>query len=136
MRDGHDHRFFEDVHHPGTARPDALHFGVQYADGRKATTMGWRGGGPPGETTHIVLAPGGGSGGPRTYDMHMWVWPLPPPGPVAFVAEWAAESIPLTRREVDAGAILEAARKSEALWPDEPSDEGGAWTAYGDFSAG
>jgi hypothetical protein len=131
--DVRDHRFFDDIHHPGTARPDALHFGVQYGDGRKATTMGSRGGAPPHERTDIVLSPGGGSGGPRTYDMHMWVWPLPPPGLVAFVSEWLAESIPLTRREVDAAAILDAARRSLALWPDESSDDGGARTAYGGF---
>ena len=83
-----------------------------------------------------MLSPGGGSGGPRSYDMSMWVWPLPPPGPVAFVCEWAAESIALTRREIDAEPILDAARRSEAMWPDESPNEGGAWTTYGDFSAG
>jgi hypothetical protein len=134
----HEHPFM-DLHHPHQTKPEALRFGIQFADGAKATTLGaphWapHRDAPP---TGPVLSPHGGSGGGRSFEMSMWVWPLPPAGPLAFVCEWAAERIALTRREVDAGSILEAARQSEPLWPpDDGPDEGGSWTGYGRFSAG
>src|SRR5262249_44534885 len=124
-----DHHMFDDIYHPIHPKPDSLRFGLQYADGRKATTMGRRFEKTPVEKTSLVLSPGGGGGSERSFDMFMWVWPLPPAGPVAFVCEWGAESIPLTRHEIDAKQILEAAERSEALWPEEPSDGEGPWTA-------
>jgi hypothetical protein len=123
----------------GVPSADVLRFGVQYADGRKATTLGQRFTERPDEARSLVLFRGSSSGNGRSYDSNWWVWPLPPRGPVAFVCEWAAESIPLTRREVDADLVLEAARRAEALWPEEPEepdDNGGAWTAYGSFVDG
>jgi hypothetical protein len=97
-----------------------LRFGVQFSDGSKGTTYGHPGrpGGSAGAPAGPVLSQRGGSGGDRTYDLEMWVWPLPPPGPLAFVVEWPAESIPLTRNEVAAQDVLAAASRVEQLWPD------------------
>jgi hypothetical protein len=50
----------------------------------------------------------------------VWVWGLPPPGPLAFVCEWPARGIPETRVEIDAGLVLEAAGRAVAIWPDQP----------------
>ena len=61
-------------------------------------------GDPPGP----LLWPGGGGGGGDRWDQSYWLWPLPPPGPVAFVVEWPSEGIELTRHELDAAPILEA----------------------------
>ena len=112
-------------HPPGEWRPDALHFGLQFADGKKATADQemWRRG-PDDPPKGPLLMPHGGGGGARRWDMNMWLWPLPPPGPLAFVCEWQAEGIALTRREVDAGAILDAAGRVEQLWPDGDGDAG------------
>lgn len=123
-----DHRIFDDIHRVGLSKPDAIRFGVQYSDGRKATTLSRRFGNTPHERADVVLAPGGGSSSPRSSDMGMWVWPLPPRGPVAFVCEWLAESIPLTRVEIDAEQILGAAAQSRPLWPDERPLPTGPWT--------
>jgi hypothetical protein len=57
------------------------------------------------DAQRIVLLPGGGSGGVGGWDEQYWVAPLPPPGPVAFVCEWPAAGIALTRGEVDAAAF-------------------------------
>jgi hypothetical protein len=118
--------------HRGPA-PDALRFGVQFSDGSKATTYGhsaWAHGAGGDAPAGPILTPRGGSGGDRSWDMGMWVWPLPPPGALAFVAEWPAQAIELTRHEVDAETILKASARVEQLWPDDhgPSSSGG-WTS-------
>jgi hypothetical protein len=107
--------------------PEVLRFGVQFADGQKATTVGdgfpWRYGldedeeEPPGP----VLMQGGGGGGNGDWQWEFWLWPMPPPGPLAFVVEWPAEEIELTRHELDAALFRDAAANSEVLWPDANS---------------
>jgi hypothetical protein len=95
---------------------EMLRFGVQFADGGKATNMsGFHHGQdpPPGPIMHG----GGGGGGGGDWRQTEWVWPLPPPGPVAFVCEWPAAGIPLSRGEVDAQTILDAAARAVAIFP-------------------
>jgi hypothetical protein len=108
---------FRGFHDQGEWRPDALHFGLQFADGAKVTTdrTGWeqRPHDPP---EGPLLMPHGGGGGMRSWNAQMWLWPLPPPGPLAFVFEWLAEGIALTRREIAVGSILDAAANVEQLW--------------------
>jgi hypothetical protein len=47
----------------------------------------------------------------------VWVYGLPPPGPLAFVVEWPARGIAETRAEIDAGLVLEAASRAVPAWP-------------------
>lgn len=109
------------------ALPDELlRFGVQFADGAKATSMGAdaalsaRGGRPSGP----VLSPHQGGGGRHAYSQEYWVWPLPPPGPLAFVCEWPAYGVGLSRVEVEAERVRAAAAGALAIWPeDEPFAE-------------
>jgi len=87
---------------------EMLRFGVQFADGSKATnTAGFHHDEepPPGPVMHG----GGGSGGGGDWRQSEWVWPLPPPGPIAFVCEWPAAGIHLSRAEIDAQLIRNAA---------------------------
>lgn len=118
---------------PGPLPDDALRFGVQFADGRKATNL---------DATHWelhgnadpegpMLTPRGGGGGGGTWDMSHWLWPLPSPGPLTFVIEWTGRGIALTRTEVDAGEILAAAERAEVLWPDQGDAPGGGFMMYG-----
>jgi len=100
--------------------PDRLRFGVQFADGRKATTvdaLGAFAAAPDATPEAPTLVPGHGSGGGGVWDMELWLWPLPPEGPIAFVCEWPSEGIELTRVEIDAEPILTAAALAEPLWP-------------------
>jgi hypothetical protein len=114
--------------HPRGGQPGALRFGIQFADGAKATASPVAWPRNPGETPSgpLLIVRGSGGGG-RSWNSNIWVWPLPPSGPLAFVCDWQAEGIALTRREIDAKAILDAAAQVEQLWPDD-RPEGGRWT--------
>ena len=122
----HHHR-----HQQGTGSgipPELLRLGVQFADGSKATNIGGfvdEGSPPAGPVMH----PCGGGGGGGSWRQTQWVWPLPPPGVVAFVCEWPAMGVALTRIEVDAQTILDAAARAQVIFSDEdlpePPDEGG-----------
>ena len=110
---------------------DFLRFGVEFADGAKATNLPGPPG-PPGEPAGPLLLQRGGGGGGSRWDQTYWVWPLPPPGPLAFVCEWPAEEISLTRAEIDAELVLGAAAKAEILWdePESISGSGAGWVSY------
>jgi hypothetical protein len=113
-------------HHGGELPPEILRFGVQFSDGRKATTVGGAlpgaGGYDEEEPSSPVLTQGGGRGGGGDYESEFWLWPVPPPGPVTFAVEWPAREIELSKQQVDASAFIEASELSEALWP-----AGDAW---------
>jgi len=106
---------------------ELLRFGVQFSDGRKATTLGASASvdaeddekGPAGP----VLMQGGGGGGPSGWEFDFWLWPVPPPGQLTFAVEWPAHGIGVTQHDVEATPLIEASTKSEPLWPE--SVEGG-----------
>lgn len=102
----------------GTVPDEMLRVGVRFADGSKATNLGGRGPGPPrdGPPDHPILLTRGGGGGDNQWRETIWVWPLPPPGPLAFVVEWPAFGIPLSEAEVDGTAILDAAARATPLF--------------------
>jgi hypothetical protein len=123
---GHDHPMMR-WHEPTTSgeiADDILRFGIELADGRKATVFDhFRM--PDESPPAIVLRPGGGGGSGSGYDLRFWAWPLPPPGPLAFVVEWPSESIALTRTEIDSEPIRQAATRAIELWPGgEPGSPG------------
>jgi hypothetical protein len=98
-----------------------LGFGLQFADGRAAIANR-----PPFERPLLarpqapVLRPvSGGSGGGRESRTSLWLWPLPPPGPLAFVCEWQLKGIAETRTSIDGADVVAAAAKARELWPDD-----------------
>jgi hypothetical protein len=92
-------------------------FGVQFADGGKATNLDRPSFDPEHEPDRPVLLQQGGGGAGTTWDMEHWVWPLPPPGLFAFVCAWPGRGIPESRAEIDAGILLDAAGRAVTLWP-------------------
>jgi hypothetical protein len=107
-------------HGRGEIPDHVLRIGVQFSDGRKATNTG----GFPHSSADFenppegpVLHSGGGGGGGGSWHQSEWVWPLPPPGPLAFVCQWPAAGIPLTRHEIDAQVILDAAARAQVVFP-------------------
>jgi hypothetical protein len=101
-----------------------LRFGIEFAEGRRVVQFR----GVPqanlpkaGETMPsgpILLQRGGGGRGPERLDLYFWVWPLPPPGTLTIGFEWPGP-VPFTTAELDAVAILEAAARSDVLWPSQ-----------------
>ena len=69
--------------------------------------------GPP----EIVLEGGFAFHGPLGWEAHMWLWPLPPPGPLTFVVAWPAGNIPETAQSIEAEQLLQVAARSVVLWP-------------------
>jgi hypothetical protein len=127
-----DHPFghFMRGHGTGELPPELLRFGVEFGDGRKATTLGGSGMLVEGMPEGPVLSQGSGGGSPDYWEQSFWLWPLPPPGSLSFVVEWPAFGIELTRHEIDAQPILDAAGGSEPLWPEQPMG-GGTSTTFG-----
>jgi hypothetical protein len=117
-------RRFDQMFMPRGVDMDRLLIGVEFADGRKATNLVH--GPPEGDPSGPVLMGGGGSSGGGRFDLEFWLWPLPPDGPLAFVAQWAEEGIELTRVEVEASAIRAAGARSEPLWPELGGGNGGS----------
>jgi hypothetical protein len=98
---------------------DDLRLEVRFADGRAADndprrwprTSGDQAPDPP----LLYQSTSGPDGG------HVWLWGLPPPGPLTFACQWPAQQIPPSQAELDAGLVLEAAARARTLWPEEVS---------------
>lgn len=110
----------------GPPQADGLRFGVGFSDGRKA--LGEWPGRPAGPPERPVLLPRGGHGGGLSYEQELWLWPLPPDGPVELVCEWPAQGVGEARATLDGGELRAAAARAIELWPDDrplagPDDE-------------
>lgn len=81
--------------------PGVLHFGVQFADGREATNLDDKSAVTDGSQGPLLVFNGLSGGGGRI-DFEQWLWPLPPPGPLAFFCVWSARGVTATRYELEA----------------------------------
>jgi hypothetical protein len=102
-------------HHPDPDVWHELRLEVRFADGRRADN----GPGPwprpdeqPPDPPLLYQSTSGPDGG------HVWLWGLPPPGPLAFACQWPAQQLPPSEAVVDAGLVLDAAARATSLWPD------------------
>ena len=112
----------------GPDEPDGPRFGLQLADGRKVIVQRL------GEMKPFlrrpdrpILRPRSGSGAGHLSRADMWLWPLPPAGPLTFVCAWPAETVEQTSAQIDTAEILAAAARAVEMWPDDrplpPSEE-------------
>ena len=92
---------------------------VRFSDGRTAISGRPRGDSEP---AGPVLQPRGGGGTSHAQLFRWWVWPLPPPGPLEFICQWPVYGIGETRTGIDGQLILDAARRSVQLWPEDDPD--------------
>jgi hypothetical protein len=99
---------------------EVLRLGLMYADGRRTAASAARPQGDDGDPGRLVMIEGGSSGSPRRWDGEFWVYPLPPEGPVTFVASWPKHGVTETRVELGGAAIREGAARAVTLWPEEP----------------
>ena len=94
-------------------------FGVQFADGRRASNLLRHGG-----DGDLVFHPGGGSGGSSSVDQEWWLSPLPPEGPLLVVVRCPELGLDETVTELDGAAIRQAGEAATVLWPYEaPVDQ-------------
>jgi hypothetical protein len=106
--------------HAGADLPDDLfRIGIEFADGTRVTSIG--SGLPFGstDTGRPAMVPRGGGGSFQRWQGSWWVTPLPPTGRLELVCEWPAAGIELTRVELDAAAIRDAATRAVTLWEDD-----------------
>lgn len=112
--------------------PDSLplHFGIEFADGRRADAMtSWiniNGGAmgpsafpesfPPDPGRDVFIQLGGVSTSDRRFSGGGWIWPLPPPGPLTFWVGWPAAGLPVRPTRVDGAALLDAVPAAHQLW--------------------
>jgi hypothetical protein len=96
---------------------DPLRLEVRFADGRRADNDPRSWPRPSGDQLPdpplLYQSTIGRDGG------HVWLWGLPPPGPLTFACEWPAQQIPPSQAVVDAGLVLAAAARAQTLWPDQ-----------------
>jgi hypothetical protein len=104
---------------------DDLRLEVRFADGRTADNDPRRWPRPSGDQAPdpplLFQSSGGGSGSADGWQFHLWLWSLPPPGPVTFACQWPTQQLPPSQAELDAGLVLEAAARAQTLWPDQAS---------------
>ncbi len=70
-------------------------------------------------TGHSIFATGGGGGGSNRfarYEDVIWLWPLPPEGPLEVVAQWPEQGIPESRVVLDGGALRSVATQAHRVW--------------------
>ena len=99
---------------PGREKPGALRFGVELPDGSRSdgnllNAVSGRGGG-------AVLLPQGGGGGDRRWHQDFWLWPLPGPGALRVVCQWADMGIDESELELDTEPLIDAASRATRFW--------------------
>jgi hypothetical protein len=96
-----------------------LRLEVRFADGRRADNDPRSWSPPPRDRAPdpplLYQSTSGPDGG------HVWLWGLPPPGPLTFACQWPAQQIPPSEVVLDAGLVLAAAARATTLWPDQAS---------------
>jgi hypothetical protein len=99
--------------------PDFLRFGLRFADGSKATNVGFGQGVDPSGSAVRDLRTRGSGGGGRKYTTRYWCEPLPPPGTLGLVCEWPKYGIAETEEVISADLILTAAEQAKPIWPED-----------------
>ena len=74
---------------------------------------------PEGWTLTFANGSGGGGGAEDHYEQRhgLWLWPLPPAGPLEFSVEWREREVADSRIVLDGAAIHEAVPRVRPLWP-------------------
>ncbi len=97
---------------PGDDDEGGPRLGLEYSDGRR-TEIGPQSRSPDDAAPDaLFVRPGSGGGSGRSWHSRFWAYPLPPPGPVSFVATWPEFGIAEARAEIEAETILEAAARA------------------------
>lgn len=100
-----------------------LLLGLEYADGRTASSLGGPRGLPFGaeDDDESVLVAQGSGGSDLSVDQGWWLSPLPPDGPLVVVCAFQTVGIGETRTELSQEWTT-AGNRAQVLWPWQPED--------------
>lgn len=99
--------------------PDRLRYGAVLGDGQKLIVD--QGAGMFGESPekHSLTPTGGGGGGSEDcyrFDEGIWLWPLPPEGPLEVVVQWPAFDLTESHVVLDSAPLRELAAQVRLVW--------------------
>ncbi len=101
-----------------------LRFRVRFADGREATQddeAGLRSGRGPMLTVSGSETSSGGPDHSEDIRLTLWIWPLPPPGPVTVTCSWPGRGLDDARLVLDGDQLQAAASRAQPFWPESGS---------------
>jgi hypothetical protein len=107
----------------GLAGSSPLRFRVKFADGREAAQddeAGLRSGRGPMLTISGGETSSGGPDGREDVRLTLWIWPLPPPGPVTVTCSWPGRGLDGAGLVLAGGQVQAAACRAQPFWP-QPS---------------
>jgi hypothetical protein len=110
--------------HASAALAGGMQLGVAFPDGSK-----WQGMSAGRRTSLETLPPApnvtpmGGRGNGSDSQLDLWLWPLPPAGPITFALCWPARGIAETTAQVDGALLRAAAAEAQQLWPPLTAEE-------------
>lgn len=110
----------------GNTYATMLRLGVQFADGGRATNVRDQVAELREPPAAPYMRPTHGSGSQGRWRQEFWVWPLPPPGSLAFVCQWPAAGISLTQAEIEGSDVTSAADRAVTMAPRRPDVTGGS----------
>jgi len=98
-----------------------LRFRVRFADGREAAQddeAGLRSGRGPMLITSGFQVSSGGPDDREDVRLTLWIWPLPPLGPVTVTCSWPERGLDGARLVLDGEEIQAAASQAQPFWPE------------------
>jgi hypothetical protein len=107
--------------HYGRFDPERLRYGVVLGDGQKLILdlpPGLYGVTPEKHSLTLTRGNGGGSEDFYTFEDGMWLWPLPPEGPLEVVAQWPAFGVPESHVVLDSAPLRGLASRARKVWDD------------------
>jgi hypothetical protein len=91
---------------------NVIYYGLQLADGTKWVNIDRPQRPPDDATGPIVRSPARGG-----RSAEHWIWPLPPPGKIAFFAKWPKERLKEQTAEIDADELRALSGQATVIWP-------------------
>lgn len=103
---------------PLLREPDRLRWGLVLGNGERLLLEEGFGGPGEGDGHTVRMSGSGGGGGGDSFTMRdgLWLWPLPPEGPLELVLQWPAFGVEESRVILDGGQIASLAASVRPLW--------------------
>ncbi|HEY3868921.1 MAG TPA: hypothetical protein VGM10_11250 [Actinocrinis sp.] len=97
-------------------------FRLRFADGTQVVQdddTGLRGGRGPMLSRSRAEGSSGGPDNGESVRLSLWLWPLPPPGPLTLTCSWPHRGLQDASIILDADAIRAAADRARPFWPEK-----------------